>query len=371
MIRVLELIDGGFLGGGQMHIMSLIKNFDKQKIYPVVSASANGEFGDFVKRSGYKFEQADLPKIYRSKYLKEIEGIIKKNKIEIIHSHGGVAGMYSRFYKKKFGNIRTIHTIHGIHYINSANIFRKFFTHMIEEYLVPYTDSFICVSDADFKTAESIKIINPEKTSVIKNGIDIEKFRRKIKNRELCERLGIMERNFVIGNISRFDIQKNQIFIIENSKEILSENPVVKILLAGSGRYLDECRRAADKSGFGDRFIFPGEILNPEEYYPLFDIFVFPSKWEGLSLSLMESMASSNCIMASRIPGNEELIKDNFNGMLFDTKDDKEYKDKLKQLIEYKEKRDKLSTQAGSDSDNYSEKIMTEKTESEYHKLLN
>lgn len=371
MNNVLELIDGGFLGGGQTHLLSLVKNISGGNFKFTIAASGKGEFGKTVKRYGFEFEEIELPKIYRSKHLHSLEKIIKDKNIKLIHSHGGVAGMYARFYKKKIDNLKVIHTIHGIHYINSKNILRKHFSLAIERFLVPYTDCFICVSETDFKTAEKIKIIDRNKTTVIRNGIDLTKFSGNKKNKELCDRLGIDKDELVIGNISRFDYQKNQRFIILNSRGFLLKYPNAKILLAGGGKYFDECRKFAEETGLGDRFVFTGEITDPENYYSLIDIFVFPSLWEGLSISLIEAMASSCCILASDIDANKELINNNINGMIFNVHDKDDFTTKLFELSENKILRDKLSGKAFEDSGKYSDKEMSAKTENEYLKLLN
>ena len=370
MINVLELIDGGFLGGGQTHILSVMKNLNREIFNPFISASPSGEFAKETKRLKFNFSPIELPKFYNSNQLKNIYKTCTDNKIDIIHSHGGVAGMYARLYKRIHREIKVVHTIHGIHYINSNNLIKKHVSHLTEKYLVKYTDRFICVSEADFKTAEKLKIINHASTVIIKNGIDTERFSNKGKDNVLASKLGLNENNIVIGNISRFDFQKNQRLIIKNAKSIIGKHPEVKILLAGNGIYYDECRKIAEDTGYGDSFIFTGEINDPEKYYPLFDVFIFPTLWEGLSISLIESMASANCILASNIPANKELIENETDGLLFDPENENEYLLKLERLIEDASFRKRLSEKALGNSKNYSDKVMTEKIEKVYNELI-
>ncbi|MEO8209286.1 MAG: glycosyltransferase [bacterium] len=369
MINVLEIIDGGFIGGGQTHILSLVKCLDKTKFSANIAGSGKGEFKKLVYNNGFNFKNIELPKFYRSKYLKDLDRIVKENSIDIIHSHGGVAGMYARFYKKKYNAVKTIHTIHGIHYINSSNFFKKALSLSIEQFLVSFTDKFICVSESDYELAVKNKIAAPEKTAIIRNGIDLEKFKRKTKDIKLLEKLNLTEDDLIIGNISRFDYQKNQRYLILNTNYIFEKFPKVKLLLVGEGKLSDECKQLVQKSEHKDRIIFTGEVSNPEDYYRVFDIFVFPSLWEGLSISLIEAMASSACILASNIPANKELIRNNSNGFTFDLNNETEFKQKLEQLIGNEKLRKEFSEQAKKDSLNYSENVMTKKIEEEYFKL--
>jgi glycosyltransferase involved in cell wall biosynthesis len=170
----------------------------------------------------------------------------------------------------------------------------------------------------------------------------------------------------IIGNVSRFDYQKNQRFIISNSEELLKKYPNVKILLAGDGSLYEQSVQSAKATGMPERFIFTGEITNAQDYYSLFDIFIFPSLWEGLSISLIEAMASGRCILASDIHANKELITDNENGLLFNTTDPDEYLKKLFKLIEDENLRKRLSHKAVLNSINYSEDEMTRKIMKEY-----
>jgi glycosyltransferase involved in cell wall biosynthesis len=372
MINILELIDCGFIGGGQMHILSICNNITKEKFKPIVCASPNGSFKDFVISSGYDFIDIKLPKLFMSKYLKKLDSIIKSNDIKILHAHGGVAGMYARFYKKKYNNnVKVIHTIHGIHYIHSRNLLRRKVSLYIEQYLSKYSDAYICVSNDDLKVGNEIRILEPSKTSVIYNGIDLTKFNPKKSDESLKESFGIKENDFVIGNVSRFDEQKNQILLVGIMPELIKHIPNVKLMLVGDGELRESVKRYSHKIGVTDRAIYTGSRSDVDKLYPLFDLFVFPSKWEGLSLTLIESLAAGMCIVASDIPANRELIDNETNGILFDLNDKKNLINQIIELYKNKDKAIKLSQNALNSSLKFDEKIMTSKIEQIYSKLIN
>lgn len=370
MIKVLELINDGYLGGGQTHILSILNSINRNAFDLIVSASPIGEFKTRVLDKKISFADITISKIYRKSTLQKLINIVEQNKIDVIHSHGGVAGVYARKLKQKLNRIKVVHTIHGIHYINSKNIFRSFFSKQIEQNLVPYTDTFICVSESDFKTASQINIIDTNKTVVIKNGIDLKKFYVADLNTDLASSLGINKGDIVIGNISRFDYQKNQRFMLNSAKKIMELNPKVKLLLVGDGIYLNECKAIAQKYSIHNQTIFTGEVTNVESYYPLIDIFVFPSMWEGFSITLIEAMASGRSIIASNIPPNNELIKNNYSGLLFDLNESDSFITVINRLLQNEYERTSLSQNALLEAKQYDEREMVRKIENIYRQLI-
>lgn len=101
-------------------------------------------------------------------------------------------------------------------------------------------------------------------------------------------------------------------------------------VIAGKGKLETDLRQLAEMGGVSDRVHFLGFRTDMADLYKAADIFVFPSKREGLSVSLTEAMAAGLPVVCSRIRGNTDLVKDGKNGFLFNPEDAEELAEKIK-----------------------------------------
>ncbi len=369
-IKVLQLIDGGFLGGGQTNVLSIAKNLDKNIFDVSVAAMGGGKFEDEVIKNNIPFHSIELPKLLRTKYLKNLEQIYLQEKFDIIHSHGGVAGFYGRILKKHHTELKAVHTIHGIHYINSGNIIRRNVSKTIEQYLVQFTDRTICETYNDFLTAVKNKIADVSKTDIIPNGINISRFANLKKDSKLIQELGFNESNFIIGNISRFDEQKNQKLILQAAYYLIRKYPQMRFVFVGSGHYLQQMKDLARDSNIEDYVVFAGEQEDLLPYYSIFDLFVFPTLWEGMPYVLLEAMASRLPVICSRLPNLLEVIKPDHSAFVIDPMDMDDLFRKVSALYQSKELREEIAQNAMIESTQYDESEVIPKIENVYKEVM-
>jgi glycosyltransferase involved in cell wall biosynthesis len=370
-IKILQLIDGGFLGGGQANVLSIVKNIDKNKFNVSVGAKGGGKFEVQVLDSEIPFYPLNMPRVLRQKYLKHVQALYDIEKFDIIHSHGGVAGFYGRLMKKRNPELKVVHTIHGIHYLNSNRFFRRNISKTVEQYLVQFTDKTICETRSDFITAVDNKITDEFKTVVIPNGININRFSGlEEKNLLSMNSLGLNENNFVIGNISRFDEQKNQKLIIQAAYFLSKKYPEMRFILVGGGEYLKNAMEYARTANLGRYVIFTGERTDLENLYSIFDIFVFPSFWEGMPYVLLEAMASKTPLICSSLPGLNEIVTNEFSALTIDPHDMDDVFQCITKLYENAELRIKLANNAYNTVQKYDEKKLIGDYENVYAEVM-
>lgn len=369
-IKVLELIDGGFLGGGQTNVLSIARNLDKDKFDVSIAARGGGAFEDEAANYDIPFTPIEMPKLLRTKYLKYLELLYASEKFDLIHTHGGVAGFYGRTLKKHNPGLKCVHTIHGIHYIHSNSFFTRNLSKTIEQYLVQFTDKTICVSKTDLKSAIEYKIADRYKTVVIPNGINISKYSNQKKNFELIARLGLNEHNFIIGNVSRFDVQKNQRLIIQTAYFLIRKYPEMRFVFVGGGKYLRQMKDLARNSKLDDYIIFAGEKASLPDYYSTFDIFVFPTLWEGMPYVLLEAMASRLPVICSDIPNLLEIIRPDYSALTINPNDMDDLFRKVSALYRDKELREIIAQNAMIESTQYDESELIPKIQDVYEEVF-
>lgn len=134
---------------------------------------------------------------------------------------------------------------------------------------------------------------------VLNNAISLEKFSFNEVVRQQCRKeLGI-DKEYVIGHIGSFIEQKNHLFLIDIFNELQKKIPYSKLLLASDGVYFDKVKKKVYDLGLESKVLFVGRRGDVERMYQAMDIFVMPSKWEGLPVVMVEAQASGLPVLVS------------------------------------------------------------------------
>jgi len=154
--------------------------------------------------------------------------------------------------------------------------------------------------------------IRKEKYTIIKNGIDTNRFKFNENAREkIREEYKINKNVKVIGHIGRFFIQKNHSKIIRIFNEILKNNKNFILLLLGTGECENQIRELVKKFKIEDSVIFAGTHMNTEDYYSAFDFFLMPSLYEGLPIVGVEAQSCGvKCFFSNTIDKQIMISKD-------------------------------------------------------------
>jgi glycosyltransferase involved in cell wall biosynthesis len=309
------------IGGGPKHLYDLIQSFD-QSIEVYVASPEDAPFGQKFKNEARGFFSIPSRSFSLSKFIQLIKWAKSKD-IEIVHSHGRGAGIYSRL-MRIFG-FKVVHTFHGVHFGNST---KEKMSLLIEKTLSPLGDHYIfCSSD---EKEEAFKFgLKPINISVIYNGVDSKAFKFHQKRIELK----------TVGTIARFDLVKGFDYLFRNIEFINSKMIGLKFLIAGAN-----IQDFENMNSMPSNIEFLGELTDPNEFYSRIDLLVSHSRKEGLPLNVLEAMASNVPCLLSEVPGHHYFIKNNIAaGFILDNQDS--FLNSLLELLNFEE-REKVTSLA-------------------------
>jgi len=345
-IKVLEMIDSPFLGGGQINLLSIASSLDKSQFEVFVCSGEGGALVEAVKNRGITHIPISISKKFSRNTISEIVGILSKYSIDVLHTHGGVAGFYGRLAARKCGIPVIVHTLHGIHYLHYRNIVLKYVYVLLEKWFARFSDAVIYVCDSDKGLGKKYGLVPESKSIVIRNGVDfliLEKSKEKLSEKfDLRDELGIDLSQPIVGMIARLHRQKGIPYFLEAVRLLLQEIPGIQFLIAGGGPWKERLIEQKNRLGLGTSVHFLGERKDVPQLLSVFSVVVLSSLWEGLPYSLLEAGVLGKPVVATDVNGVKEIITDGKTGILVPARSPERLAEALRQLINNKDKAHRL-----------------------------
>jgi glycosyltransferase involved in cell wall biosynthesis len=315
-LRIMEMIDKPSLGGGQTALLLLAENLEPSRFEVLIATGAAGPLVEEAERKGLRLIQVCLRKGLSLRSLREVVAALRTNKIDILHTHGGIAGLYGRLSAAIARTPVVVHTLHGIHYLHYRNPLLRLVYVFLERSVARFTDALILVCRSDFEQAKKRRLAPPEKMAVILNGIEARSGLAEEGAAAKRGELGFEPSRTVIGSIARLHRQKGIIHLLRAAERVLRERPEVLFVVVGEGPLGRRLRKEARALGLAEKFLFPGERKDAAAILALFDLFVLPSLWEGLPFVLVEAASLGKPIIASAVDGVPEIMTQAETGIL-------------------------------------------------------
>lgn len=157
----------------------------------------------------------------------------------------------------------------------------------------------------------------PTKIRRIGNGVDLSVYRRAEKKEEICKKLGLGLKGKNIIYTGRLSPEKGLDFLMRTFSRLDKTIPL-KLLIVGEGGEENRLKDLAEQLGIADSVVFVNSGYDVNEYLQVSDLFILPSRHEGLSNSLLEAMACELPVISTRVGGSIDIIEDGVNGLLVD-----------------------------------------------------
>mgnify|MGYP001064623846 CR=1 FL=1 len=319
-MKVLIVITQGKIGGASNSVFLLAKGLKKKGIKVKVGF---GE-GDYLKEKlkkekipfvNFKWLKRTHNPLFNLLFIFEIKKFLEKEPFDVCHFNSTNALFGALGAKISKGRPKTIFTVRGLSILDPhyrKNFFLKIIYWLVFRFLFLFVNHIVFVSKQNLKDAQKIKLTN--KGIVIYNGILEPQFlEREVARKFFEEKLNIdLEEKFLIGSIGRLDYSKNYDFLIKVFSEILKIKENAVGLIIGNGPERKKLERLIEKLNLKEKFFLFQEIPEASQYLKAFDLFVLPSRYEGLSLSLIETLFAQVPTIASNVGGNKEIIGNEF-----------------------------------------------------------
>lgn len=296
MYRVLQFGMTPNYGGVEAFIMNVYRNIDRNKIQFDFWVNTDKKISyedEIIQMGGRIIRQKYFSRKKLFKHYREIFSYFRNNRDVIaIHLHKAVI---------RDIDLLIIAWIVGIpvrilHSHISLNPYKMSKMERINKLIIPLlsTNLFACSGDA------GKYMFADEKFEIIRDGVDVNKYVFNKEDRiELRKTLNLGNDIFV-GSIGRFCEQKNTEFIIDIFSEIHKRQSGAKLLLIGDGPLKQKINEKIAKYHLEDSVILPGELQDVFRYYSAMDVFLFPSRYEGFGMVLLEAQINGLKCVASK-----------------------------------------------------------------------
>ena len=226
--------------------------------------------------------------------------IIQQEKVKVLHGHLELLHNISPI-SNKIRNIKLFYTCHNLPTLLLSGKCIK--EGIAARYLLK-NNQFQIIALHDDMRKEINEMFDIDNTVVIRNGIDFRRFQNVYESKSSIRKcLGIPDNAYVIGHIGRFSDQKNHDFLIDIFSEVCKKRDDAFLLLIGSGELMNTIKAKIDRLNLTDKVLILSHRSDIPQLLKSMDVFVFPSKFEGLGIVLIEAqVAGLRCIVSDAVP---------------------------------------------------------------------
>ena len=369
-IKLLHIINTLQLGGVERIVTTICNALDKN-IYNVTLLVLSNNKKDLYSVIDSDVNVIELDCFHHGNSLKDsvslffkfrsLKKIINQINPDVINTHVFFYNVIPvllavKLYVPKVKHFHTIHT-GGLHYAFDHIVFK----HRVENYFYKQ------LSTTLISISEEVKKLISNKYPTVNNVLIENFFDEKLFNSSLKQRNQVAGDEIQLIYVARFDKGKNHKTLISAMRAVVHKHPKVKLNLVGDGILMEDMQNLTKQFCLSENIIFHGYQKDVIKFIATSDVVVFPSEFEGFSISLIECLAVGLPAVCSDIPTFRSLIQEEQDVLYFDVFNAAQLTEKILYVIENKEVYSNMSVASTRIADNYSQK----KIISKYNDLYN
>jgi glycosyltransferase involved in cell wall biosynthesis len=247
--------------------------------------------------------------------------LIKKEQIDVVHTHETKASFITKLSAWLAGCPYIIYGLHGVTFNDPMSALKRKFYICLEKTTIGVSDFIVSVSHDTIRHYHQNNIGKKIPYTVVRSGIDLKKFFalshvEENDQESLRNKLNIEEKTKVVINVGRFSFSKAQRYTLQCFARLKKDFPDSKLIFIGEGELLNECKQLAKKLNIENDVLFEGYQKNVPLYLSISNLFLFTSLREGLPRVIVEAALMKVPVAAFEVEGIREVIEDNVSGII-------------------------------------------------------
>jgi sugar transferase (PEP-CTERM/EpsH1 system associated) len=344
-MHIMHVVRRGFADGGMENGIVNVTNRllpDRYRV-SICALDSQETFSPRVTRADSEYHL--LPKLGSGidwGLVRRLAKLFRDSKTDLVHSHNWGTFLYAVLAAKLAG----VRIIHGEHGKNEGEIDNEGAAkYWAKSILGRRVDQLVTVSQVLASEWEKYGV-PARKVQWIPNGVDTERFRPRADKIDCRRMFGLPENCQIIGSVGRLDALKNYEVLVAAFAKLAPKIPDLHLALLGKGPAEQNLRSMAEESGVSNRIFFLGHKPDPENFLAALDIFVLPSKFEGMSNVVLEAMASGLPVICADLPCHHEVFEAGKEGVLVSPCTVDNFAQQLEVLCRDKDRRRELGSYA-------------------------
>ena len=327
--RILHVVLSLSPGGTERLVIQMAKHAQRSAQVAVCCVDEPGDWAHELIDHDIPVKALHRAPGFRPALALKISQLVRRQGANLLHCHHYSPFIYGALAALVTPGVKVVYTEHGRYSDALPSPKRK----LANGFFARTPGSFVAVSD-DLRHHMIAEGFSPHRVHVIHNGVVVGPHPTDAERLEARRRLGLDPAWVIFATVARLNPVKDLVTMINAFSQAGRDNPSLRLVIVGDGGERGKLETLAGSTEIGKHIIFTGQRDDVRELMPGFDVYVNSSIIEGISVTILEAMASGVAVLATRVGGTPEVVVENHTGVLVPARSPGELALAMKTLVD-------------------------------------